>query len=214
MTLTSDRIGRRRFAALSLTGLSALSLLGPAALGPAALLGGRAARAEEAGPWLNDDGLYEQPFFIQSFLDLSEDLQTAADAGRRLAVMWELKGCPYCKETHLVNFADPEIRGFVEGHFDILQLNLIGSRLVTDFDGEELSEKALARKWGVRFTPTTIYFPESLEQVGERPGQEAEVARMPGYFRPPHFLAMYRYVADKAYESVGFKDYLKAAASG
>lgn len=167
----------------------------------------RPAAAE--APVLNDDGLYEQPFFVQSFLDLAEDLEMAADSGKRFAVMWELRGCPYCKETHLVNFADPEIRDFVSGNFDILQLNLIGSREVVDFDGEAMEERALARKWGVRFTPTTQFFPETLDQVAGRKGSEAEVARMPGYFRPPHFLAMYRFVQEKAYETTGFNDYLR-----
>ena len=167
----------------------------------------RPAAAE--APVLNDDGLYEQPFFVQSFLDLAEDLELAADSGKRFAVMWELRGCPYCKETHLVNFADPEIRGFVSGNFDILQLNLVGSREVVDFDGEAMEERALARKWGVRFTPTTQFFPGTLDEVAGRKGSEAEVARMPGYFRPPHFLAMYRFVREKAYETTGFNDYLR-----
>ena len=169
---------------------------------------GRPSVAAEA-PILNDDGLYEQPFFVQSFLDLAEDLEVATDAGKRFAVMWELRGCPYCKETHLVNFADPEIRSFVSGNFDILQLNLVGSREVVDFDGEALEERALARKWGIRFTPTTQFFPETLDEVAGRPGNEAEVARMPGYFRPPHFLAMYRFVQEKAYGETSFKEFLR-----
>ena len=181
--------------------------LGLGLVGTAVGTTARPAAAE--APVLNDDGLYEQPFFVQSFLDLAEDLELAADSGKRFAVMWELRGCPYCKETHLVNFADPEIRDFVSGNFDILQLNLIGSREVVDFDGEAMEERALARKWGVRFTPTTQFFPETLDQVAGRKGSEAEVARMPGYFRPPHFLAMYRFVREKAYETTGFNDYLR-----
>ena len=172
-------------------------------------LGTTARPAAAEAPVLNDDGLYEQPFFVQSFLDLAEDLELAADSGKRFAVMWELRGCPYCKETHLVNFADPEIRDFVSGNFDMLQLNLVGSREVVDFDGEAMEERALARKWGVRFTPTTQFFPETLDQVAGRKGNEAEVARMPGYFRPPHFLAMFRFVQEKAYETTGFNDYLR-----
>ena len=170
--------------------------------------------AEAVEPRLNDDGLYEQPFFVQSFLDLAEDLEAASAAGKRFAVMWELKGCPYCKETHLVNFADPTIRSFVSGNFDILQLNLVGAREVVDFDGEALEERELARKWGVRFTPTTMFFPEPAAAVAGRPGNEAEVARMPGYFKPPHFLAMFRFVREKAYETTDFNAYLQQALGG
>ena len=75
--------------------------------------------------------------------------------------MWELRGCPYCRETHLVNFARPDIEDYVKANFEILQLNIIGARKVTDFDGSEISEKALAAKYGVRFTPTFQFFPES-----------------------------------------------------
>ena len=185
-----------------------------AAAGAALLRPWQQALGESEEPRLNDDGLYEQPFFVQSFLDLAEDLEVAAAAGKRFAVMWELKGCPYCKETHLVNFADPEIRSFVSDNFDILQLNLVGAREVVDFDGEALEERALARKWGIRFTPTTMFFPEASDTVAGRPGQEAEVARMPGYFRPPHFLAMYRFVQEKAYQTTSFNEFLQQTTGG
>lgn len=167
----------------------------------------RGARGEHHEPTLNDEGLYQQPFFIQSFLDLAEDLALAHEQGKRFAVMWELKGCPYCRETHLVNFADHEIRAFVQQHFDILQLNIIGARRVTDFDGETLPEKDLARKWGVRYTPTTNFFPAEPAAAEGRPGDEAEVARMPGYFEPADFLAMYRFVVERAYREMDFRTY-------
>lgn len=161
---------------------------------------------------VNEDGLHTQPFFIESFLVLDEDLELARDNGKRFAVMFELKGCPYCRETHLVNFADPAIRSLIEDRFDILQLNLIGSKTVTDFDGEELSEKQLARKWGVRFTPTMVFFPETLPENATE--KAPEVVRMPGYFKPPHFLAMLHYVDQKAYENQRFDQFLKAQPSG
>lgn len=165
---------------------------------------------ETAAAILTDDGIYRQPWFLDSFLDLSEDLTEAAEAGKRFAVMWEQKGCPYCQETHLVNFAKPEIQDFVRNNFAILQLNIFGSRRVTDFDGEELEERALARKSGVAFTPTIQFFPDDATQVGGG-GKAAEVTRMPGYLRPPHFLAMFKFVREKAYLETSFRKYLSAA---
>lgn len=175
---------------------------------------GSAARAEDpVEPILTDDGLYTQEWFLESFLDLSEDLEEAAAEGKRFAIMWELKGCPYCKETHFVNFADPAVNDYVRENFVILQLNYLGSRLVTDFDGEELEERELREKYGVRFTPTFQFFPESSEAIAGETGQAAETARMPGYFKPDHFLAMFRFIKDKAYEDQTFRGYL-AAGSG
>ncbi len=160
-------------------------------------------------PDLTDDGLHHQPWFLQSFLELAEDLDTAAGAGKRFAIIWELKGCPYCRETHLVNFADPAIAGYIRERFDILQLNIIGSRVVTDFDGEELSEKALARKYGIRFTPTVQFFPDSTDGLSERVPAEREVTRAAGYLKPPHFLAMFRFVEQKAYKEESFRKFVR-----
>jgi thioredoxin-related protein len=174
-------------------------------------VGGSAARAE--GPVLTDDGLYMEPWFLESFLILPEDLEDTHKEGKRFAIMWELKGCPYCKETHFVNFARPDIANYIKANFEVLQLNIIGSRKVTDFDGQEMSEKELAAKYGVRFTPTFQFFGERTSTLKALPPQKREVARAPGYLRPDDFLAMFRYVREKAYLNKSFRDYMKTLPS-
>ena len=179
------------------------------------LIGGAAAIAAatsaRAAAVLTDDGLYRQPWFLESFLELPDDLQGASSAGKRFALLWELRGCPYCRETHLVNFARPDIEEYVKSNFEVLQLNIIGSRKVTDFDGKEITEKALAAKYGVRFTPTFQFFPESADGLAGREPEKREVARAPGYLRPDDFLALFRFVREKGYETRSFRDYLRAA---
>src|SRR5947209_1164243 len=169
---------------------------------------GARARAELL---LTEDGLYRQPWFLESFLELPEDLQGAANLSKRFAIMWELRGCPYCRETHLVNFARRDIEDYIKNNFDILQLNIIGSRKVTDFDGAEISEKALAAKYGIRFTPTFQFFPETPAGLAEKSAEQREVARAPGYLRPDDFLALFRFIREKGYETRSFRDYLRAA---
>ena len=166
-------------------------------------------KAETLVPVMTDDGLHSQSWFLESFLDLSEDLEEAAGQGKGFAIIWEQRGCPYCRETHLVNFAQPEIQSFVRENFEILQLNMFGSRKVTDFDGEVIEERALARKNGVAFSPTIQFFPRDLAEVAGKPGKEAEVARMPGYLLPPHFLAMFEFVQSEAYQQTTFRQYMK-----
>lgn len=165
------------------------------------------ARAEAV---LGDDGLYRQPWFVDSLLELADDLVAATERKKRFAVMWELRGCPYCKETHLVNFAKPEIENYVKERFDIVQLNIIGAREVTDFDGEKLPEKRLAEKYGVRFTPTIQFFPDSVAGLADKKPRDREVARGQGYLQPQHFLGLFRFVAERAYEKESLRDYLKA----
>ncbi|MEC9368452.1 MAG: thioredoxin, partial [Pseudomonadota bacterium] len=85
-------------------------------LGAAAVLGAgispRLPLAAGSGPELTEDGLYRQPWFLESFLELNDDLSAASAAGKRFAIFWELKGCPYCKETHFVNFARQDIHDY------------------------------------------------------------------------------------------------------
>jgi thioredoxin-related protein len=183
-------------------------LISAASFGTLVALG---ARAEQA--ILTDDGLYKQPWFLESFLDLADDLEGAGKEAKRFVIMWELKGCPYCKETHFVNFAQLRITDYVKANFEVLQLNIIGSRKVTDFDGAELSEKELAAKYGVRFTPTFQFFGEKVAALKSLPPAKREVARSAGYMLPDDFLAMFRYVREKAYESKSFRDYVKTTPS-
>jgi thioredoxin-related protein len=157
---------------------------------------------------LSDDGLHIQPWFLVSLLDLRDDLREAQESGKRFAVVWEQRGCPYCRDMHEVNFAMPKIADYVRDNFVMVQLNLHGSREVTDFDGQVLPEKDLARKWGIVFTPTILYFPETVAENNKRPGRDLAVMQMPGYFRPFHFYAMFRYVREKRTADIHFQKYL------
>ncbi|MDH3230292.1 MAG: thioredoxin family protein [Alphaproteobacteria bacterium] len=152
-------------------------------------------------PELGDDGLHKQPWFQETFLDLSEDLAEATESGRRLVIIWEQRGCPYCKQTHAVNFRIPRIVDYVKANFFVLQLNMWGDREVTDFDGQAMTEKQLARKWRVLFTPTFQFFPDAPGAAQGRRGDAAEVHRVPGYFKPFHFYFQFRYVKEKGYET-------------
>ncbi len=171
----------------------------------AAFTGGSGWAASELE--VNDDGLHTQPWFLETFLDLREDHKEAAGENKRLVVIWEQRGCPYCREMHAVNFQKKQIVEFVSQKFAVLQLNLWGSRTVTDFDGTEHEERALARKWAVNFTPTIQFFDTNIP--AGKTGRDMEVARIPGYFKPFHFLSMFEFVDQKAYESVGFQRFLQ-----
>ena len=61
-------------------------LFGAASLAASfAALAATRARAEE--PILTDDGLYKQPWFLESFLDLADDLEGAHSQGKRFVIM-------------------------------------------------------------------------------------------------------------------------------
>ncbi|MCK5575592.1 MAG: thioredoxin family protein [Sphingomonadales bacterium] len=150
---------------------------------------------------VGEDGMHMQSWFHDSFLDLREDLAEAEAAGKRLVIIWEQRGCPYCKRMHEVNLRIPRIADTIQRDFMVIQMNLWGHREVTDFDGEVLKEKDLAEKWAVLFTPTLQFFPQAVSSAAGKSGKAAEVVRIPGYFKPFHFYFLFRYAKTKGYES-------------
>lgn len=175
-------------------GLSRRAVL---AAGAGALLVPALPKSLAAQAVLTEDGLHRQPWFIDSLLELPDDLEAASKQSKRLVVMWEMRGCPYCTKTHDVNFARPDIAAFIPARFDLLQLNILGDREVVDFDGERLSEKRLAAKYGVRGTPTFQFFREPSAGLAVRKPMEREVARLFGYTEPDRFLAMFKRMAEQ-----------------
>lgn len=163
-----------------------------------------------ADPVVGDDGLYRQDWFVKSFLDMKEDLTDAAAAGRHFVVLWEQRGCPYCREVHRVNLADAKISDYIKANFNVLQLDMWGPRRVTDFDGKEMSEKELASRWGVNFSPTLNFFPNDAKFVEGKSGRDAEIFRLPGYFKPFHFVSAFEYVRSPDFDKMPFQRFLQA----
>lgn len=148
---------------------------------------------------LGEDGLHKEPWFSQTFRGLKEDLAQANSEGKRLAIIFEQRGCSYCKEVHEKVLSDPEVKDFIKANYMMVQYNLHGDEEVIDLDGEALTEKTAARKWRVLFTPTIFFFPEQAEEDKDLASQT--VAVMPGAFSKGTFLDMFQWVHLKGYET-------------
>ncbi len=147
---------------------------------------------------MGDDGLHKQDWFSLTFKDVGEDLEAAREEGKRLVLIFEQRGCVYCRKMHEVVLSDPEVRDYIKANYKVVQYNLFGDEEVTDLDGEVLTEKKAARKWGVVFTPTVVFLPETAAEatnVGK-----AAVSVMPGGFGKMTTLHMYEWVVAKGYE--------------
>jgi thioredoxin-related protein len=173
-----------------------------------ALVAPTLARADVAAPKLGDDGLYMFDWYLESFLDFAEDLDGAAQRGKRLVMIWSQRGCPYCKKMATEYFTDPAIVDYVRAKFDVLHLDMNGARECADFDGAKFSEKSMALKYQIRTTPTLIFFPPTSAGLARKPELERELGRMPGLLPKKEFLAMFSYIAEKGYESGSFADWV------
>ena len=147
---------------------------------------------------MGDDGLHKTDWMRDTFKDLREDLTEANAEGKRLLVMFEQRGCIYCTKMHEEVFPIPEIDAYIRDNYFVVQLNLFGDVEVTDFDGEMLSEKDMAQKWGILFTPTLLFLPEEVPE--DMTAVRAAVANMPGAFGKHTTLNMLTWVVEHGYE--------------
>ena len=144
---------------------------------------------------------FELPdWFKVSFLDLSEDNAEAIEVNKHLVVFFWQDFCGYCKNTIEKNLTQQSIRDMFDEHFDVVALNIWGSKEVYGLDGTVTTEKEIARSLGVQFTPTIIFFDANGKPV----------LRLNGYVSPTDMQVALNYVQNKTYESQTIFEYLAA----
>lgn len=158
-----------------------------------------------SGAEIGPDGLHVEPWFRDTFKDLREDLAEANAEGKRLVIFFEQRGCIYCKKMHEEVLSRDDIASLIEENFFAVQLNLHGDLEVVDFDGDVRSEKQMARKWAVLFTPTILFLPEEVPEG--QSAVQAAVANMPGAWGPATTRNMLTWVLEKRYEDQSEEDF-------
>jgi thioredoxin-related protein len=126
-------------------------------------------------------------WFTESLLHLPDEVAEAARERKRVMLYFAQDGCPYCKRMVEVTWAEPRIAAKMQQRFVSLALNIWGDREVTWTDGTTLSEKQLAARLQVQFTPTLVF----LDEKG------AIARRINGYYPPKEFEAAIDDVAIK-----------------
>lgn len=142
-------------------------------------------------------------WFKLSFLDLREDLNDATSKKRGLIIYFGRHDCPYCKALLEKNWGTPDIVKYTRAHFDVVAIDVLGSRLVTDLNGKEQSEKAFAIANKAHFTPT-LYFYDNRGKLA---------LKLTGYRPPYQFRAALEYAADHHQREGTFRQYLARAES-
>ena len=155
--------------------------------------------AQEPSPYAIDIPRW----FATTFLDFREDIADAARDGKRLLVYFGQDGCPYCALLMTNNFSQRAIVDKTQRHFVAIALNLWGDRDVQWLDGKRMTEKALAAKLGVQFTPTILIFGET----------GTAIARLDGYYPPNQFEAVLDYASAHLEKTRTLADHLRTAMS-
>ncbi len=139
-------------------------------------------------------------WFKDSFLYLQEEVDKAAEEGKRVALYFHQEECPYCQRMLNVNFTQRDIVERAQSQFNFIAINIWGDLEVTDLDGTVTSEKDFARAQRVQFTPTILF----LDAAGR------VSFRLNGYYPPERFSALLDYLGQPSAPAGGFAEFLAA----
>lgn len=139
-------------------------------------------------------------WFKESFLDIAEDVGEAAESNKHVILFMHLNGCPYCFKMAEENFKHAPYTDFIKENFDVIAINIKGDREVALNEETSLTEKALAARLKVMYTPTIVFLNP----------QNKTVARVNGYRSVPDFKLVLDYVQQKAYLKTSLSRYVDA----
>jgi thioredoxin-related protein len=139
-------------------------------------------------------------WFKDSFLYLQEEVDKAAEEGKRVALYFHQEECPYCQRMLNVNFTQRDIVERAQSQFNFIAINIWGDLEVTDLEGTVSSEKDFARAQRVQFTPTILF----LDAAGR------VSFRLNGYYPPERFSALLDYLGQQPAPAAGFAEFLAA----
>lgn len=146
---------------------------------------------------------YPSWFKETPFYELAEDLGTARSDGKYgLMILFTTEGCSYCDLFIQKSLGNPEIAAIVQKNFDSVGLEIFSDIDVTDPRGIELSMKEFAKREGVQYSPTLLFYGKD----GER------VLRVIGYQSPERFRKILDYVMAKNYRTESLGVYFKRLA--
>lgn len=137
-------------------------------------------------------------WFKTSFMDFSEDLEEASNKNRHMMIYFHQNGCPYCAKLVEYNFHDKGLVAKLKKNFDVVETNIWGDKVVTDWTGKTFTEKEFATHIKIQFTPTLVF----LSPQGE------VLLRLNGYQSIEKMHAALDYIANKTYLESSYANYL------
>ena len=137
-------------------------------------------------------------WFKASFLEIHNDAKEAGEAGKHLMLYMHLENCPYCKRMLDENFFSGKNKKFIQKHFDVIDINIRGSRSVEWGSGVLYNEKEVAQELKVYATPAILFLN----------GKGQIVYRTNGYRSPDALRNVLQYVTERQYTKITLANYV------
>ena len=146
---------------------------------------------------------YPDWFKKDPFTDLSETLQTARANGKQgLMVLFTTYGCSYCDLFIRKSLGNPEIASLVQANFASVGLEIFDDAEMTDPRGTDTAIKHFAKREGVEYSPTLLFYGDG----GIR------VLRAVGYQSSERFVKIIEYVTGNRFQHESLSEYFRRVA--
>jgi thioredoxin-related protein len=143
----------------------------------------------------------EHSFFISSFGDMQEEMETAQEKNKKgVFIFFTMDACPWCQKMHKEIIPNPKIVKYFSKYFVNIEVNIEGNNEMVDFNGDEIQQKAFALKYKVRATPVLAFFNLDGKEIVRRTG--------PASF--DDFMLLAKFVADETYKTTNFVKYKRS----
>jgi len=141
--------------------------------------------------------------FFHPFLgDFRAELADAKRAGKKgVMVMYHFEECPSCRWMKANILSREDVQAYYRARFVLLPLDTLGALTITDFTGEERTEKEFARSIPIRGTPTFIFYDLEGRPVAKHVGRVRDAAE---------FMLLADFVASGSYRTMQFTQYLQS----
>lgn len=148
-----------------------------------------------------------QFFFHQSFNSLPDEVATARAEGQQgVFVMFMADDCPWCTKMKANVLNQPAVQDYYRKHFRLLLMDVNGDVPMTDFSGQEMSQKDFAFKHNrVRATPVFAFFDLDGKLMTRYTGATRDVEE---------FLWLGEYVVGGRWKTVNFTAYKRERGAG
>ncbi len=144
-------------------------------------------------------------WFKDSLLDLQENIEEARAEGKvGLMVLFTTQGCSYCEVFIHRSLGDERLASLVQTHFDAVGLEIFNDAEMVGPRGAPLRVKHFAKREGVGFSPTLLFY-----------GEDGRLLyRGVGYHSPERFRAVLDYLIGGHYVGASFRDYVASRQAG
>lgn len=139
-------------------------------------------------------------WFKESFLEIADDVEEAAEENKHVILFFQLNDCPYCDRMLEESFEAEPLTSYIRQHFDTIAINVRGDREIAFNEEISVTEKELSNILKVFGTPAIVFLDK----------ENKTIARVDGYRAPQRFQTVLEYVASGAYQTRSLADYQSA----